>query len=46
MDLETLKDEVQKFFGDKSRTAQETRDGLLEVAELCGDLADTIPDEG
>lgn len=45
MELHELKDALQKFFSDTSRSAQETKDGLNEIADEAYMLAESIPDE-
>jgi hypothetical protein len=45
MNLEQLKQAVQDFFGDTTRTQKETAEGLREAAELARDLAETIESE-
>ena len=42
MTKENLLDAIQKFFGDTSRSADETKDGLEEAAELAEELANSI----
>lgn len=46
MTLEELKEALQKFFGDTSRSQQETRDGLLDIAADAELLAEGLEDEG
>lgn len=43
MKLEELKEAVEKFFADTSRSPTETRDGLEEVSDLIEILCDTLP---
>lgn len=43
MTLKELKEALQAFFGDTSRSAHETRNGLLEIAEDAQMLAESIP---
>ena len=45
MDLEELKSQVQKFFGDTSHSRAETRDGLEELADEIQTMLDTLQDE-
>ena len=42
MDYEQLKAHVIAYFGDTSRPASETKEGLLALAEECETLAETI----
>ena len=42
MDYEELKEHVMDFFGDTSRSAAETRDGLEQLAEEARMLAESI----
>lgn len=44
MNLEELKNAVDKFFSDTSRSPIETREGLEEVSDLIQMLCDTLPD--
>lgn len=44
MTLEELKEAVNDFFGDTSRTQEETADGLREVAAIANELADVLAD--
>lgn len=42
MTIEELKEAVEDFFGDKSRSKEETADGLREVAELAEMFAESL----
>lgn len=42
MEYEEMKEAVDKFFGDTSRTQQETRDGLEELIEEIRFLISTL----
>lgn len=44
MTYDELRDTLMEFFGDKSRSAGQTKSGLLEIAEEAQVLADTIED--
>lgn len=46
MTLEAIKQAIQDFFGDTSRPASETHDGLLDIAEQAQSLAETIAEDG
>lgn len=46
MEYDQLKDHLLDFFGDTSRSAAETKEGLQAIAEEALGLAETIPDEG
>lgn len=45
MTTDELIEHVEQFFADKSRAPSETREGLLEIADHCEMLADTLPKE-
>ena len=45
MDKDAIIEAIRKFFGDTSRSAQETKDGLMDIAAECEMLAESIPDE-
>jgi len=45
MDYEQLKKALQDYFGDMSRTAAETKEGLLDIAAEAEMLASSIPDD-
>lgn len=42
MTKEAVIDAIRKYFGDTTRSAEETRDGLRDIAEEAESLADTI----
>ncbi len=44
MTYDELKAALMKFFGDTSRSASETREGLLAIAEEAEALAESIPE--
>lgn len=45
MTYDQLKDALMEFFGDTSRTAGQTKSGLLAIADEAQMLADTIEAE-
>lgn len=45
MTYDELKAHVMTFFGDTSRSKQETKEDLLAIAEECEMLAETLGDE-
>lgn len=45
MELAQLKAAIQEFFGDTSRSPEETRDGLEEAAADIETLLDVLPKE-
>jgi hypothetical protein len=45
MDYDKLKEALQKYFGDTSRTPGQTKSGLLAIIDEAQMLANTIDDE-
>lgn len=42
MTIDTIKANIDAFFGDMSRSQEETKDGLIDLAEYANMLAETI----
>ena len=45
MTLEAIKQAIQDYFGDTSRPASETREGLLDIASHAEQLAEAIAED-
>lgn len=45
MDKDEIIESIMTFFGDTSRSASETKEGLLDIAERAQSLADSISDD-
>lgn len=45
MDIEELKEAINKFFGDTSRSRSETKEGLEEASDHIQTMLDTLQDE-
>lgn len=45
MDLQELKEALNKFFGDKSRTRQQTADGLIELRDEIDIMLEALEDK-
>lgn len=42
MSVDELREHVMDFFGDKSRSAEETKEGLEEISDLIDTLVESL----